>query len=86
MTASETSPLVGAVKEGGDAENGAPVAAIFGWSGPSWQRRLLSRLLGGTQLALLALFAVGTTYSPEDYSAAQYVVFRDVMVMVSATL
>lgn len=41
----------------------------------------LTTLLGSTQVVLLMLFLVGTTYSPKDYNAAEYVIFRDIMVM-----
>lgn len=47
----------------------------------SSKAKTLTMLLGSIQAALLILFLVGTTYSPKDYSAAEYIIFRDIMVM-----
>jgi len=41
----------------------------------------LTSLLGAIQAALLVLFVFGTTYSAKDYSPSEYIVFRDIMVM-----
>lgn len=43
--------------------------------------KMLTSLLGAIQAALLVLFLFGSTYSAKDYSPSEYVVFRDVMVM-----
>jgi ammonium transporter Rh len=41
----------------------------------------LTTLLGSIQAVLIVLFLFGTTYSPKDYSPSEYVIFRDIMVM-----
>jgi len=43
--------------------------------------KVLTRLLGTTQAALILLFLFGTTYDSRDYSPSEYVIFRDIMVM-----
>ena len=43
--------------------------------------KMLTTLLGWIQAALLVLFIFGTTYTSKDYSPSEYIVFRDVMVM-----
>lgn len=43
--------------------------------------KTITALLGSIQVLLLFLFMMGTTYSPKDYSSAEYIVFRDIMVM-----
>lgn len=45
------------------------------------QSSTLTNLLGSIQAVLLVLFLVGTTYSSEDYSHDEFVIFRDIMVM-----
>jgi len=41
----------------------------------------LTTLLGTIQATLIVLFLFGTTYDSKDYSAAEYIIFRDIMVM-----
>ena len=43
--------------------------------------KMLTRLLGTIQAALILLFLFGTTYDSRDYSPSEYVIFRDIMVM-----
>lgn len=43
--------------------------------------RTLCILLGSTQLVLSILFLTSTTYNFTEYSQAEYVIFRDIMVM-----
>ncbi|KAA8497287.1 Ammonium transporter Rh type B [Porphyridium purpureum] len=41
----------------------------------------LTTLIGAVQAILLLLFLGGSTYSRDDYSPAEYIIFRDIMVM-----
>ena len=43
--------------------------------------KMMTKLLGYTQAILLILFFFGTSYSSNDYVADEYVIFRDIMVM-----
>lgn len=43
--------------------------------------KLLTTLLGSIQLALVLLFLFGTTYDSKDFSSSEYMIFRDIMVM-----
>jgi hypothetical protein len=71
---SEETPLV-------DKKHHANNGSSLSWA--SLQCETLSTLLGATQLILVFLFAMCTTYSSEDdsYSPAEYIIFRDIMVM-----
>jgi ammonium transporter Rh len=42
---------------------------------------LLTTLLGSVQAGILVFFIFGTTYSKDDYSTSEYMIFRDIMVM-----
>ncbi|KAG7362805.1 ammonium transporter family-domain containing protein [Nitzschia inconspicua] len=42
---------------------------------------LLTTLLGSVQAGILVFFVFGTTYSNDDYSPSEYMIFRDIMVM-----
>ena len=69
----ETSPLV--IDSGdSDVTSGSGGYALS-------NSKTLTALLGATQAALLVLFVVGTTYDSRDYSPSEYVIFRDIMVM-----
>lgn len=69
---SETTPLV--IDSGGSDHDVH--------KGPALKNsKTLTMLLGTTQAVLLVLFLFGSTYDSKDYSASEYVVFRDIMVM-----
>ena len=42
---------------------------------------LLTSLLGSIQAGIIVFFIFGTTYSEDDYSPSEYMIFRDIMVM-----
>jgi ammonium transporter Rh len=42
---------------------------------------LLTTLLGCIQAGIILFFIFGTTYSEDDYSPSEYMIFRDIMVM-----
>ena len=48
---------------------------------PRRTAKKLTALLGSIQAVLLVLFLFGTTYDSRDYSDAEYIIFRDIMVM-----
>ena len=68
----ETTPLV---IEGGSAAD----AATLDYAKADGKK--LTALLGTIQAVLLVLFLFGTTYDSRDYSASEYVIFRDICVM-----
>lgn len=68
---SETTPLV--------IESGSPASSTLDYAKSDSKK--LTVLLGTTQAVLLLLFLFGTTYDSRDYSSAEYMIFRDIMVM-----
>jgi hypothetical protein len=75
MVASENTPLI--LESGGHSHNGG------GGSGGAAlaSKTTFTTVLGTTQLILILCFVFGTGYDPKDYSAAEYVIFRDIAVM-----
>lgn len=45
------------------------------------QSPTLTKLLGSLQAVLVFFFLFGTTYNSRDYSAGEYVIFRDIMLL-----
>lgn len=72
MAPNEKTPLV--IEEGSVGSGGT-----FDFA--KGNHKLMTRLLGYTQAVLLLLFVFGTTYNSADYSSSEYMVFRDIMVM-----
>ncbi len=68
---SETTPLV--------IESGSAASSTLDYAKSDSKK--LTVLLGTTQAVLLLLFLFGTTYDSRDYSSAEYMIFRDIMVI-----
>jgi general stress protein CsbA len=71
MVASENTPLI--LESGGHNGHGGGAALA--------SKTTFTTLLGTTQLILTLCFIFGTGYDPKDYSAAEYIIFRDIAVM-----
>jgi hypothetical protein len=71
MVASENTPLI--LESGGHNGHGGGAALA--------SKTTFTTLLGTIQLILTLCFLFGTGYDPKDYSAAEYVIFRDIAVM-----
>jgi hypothetical protein len=85
MPSNEKTPLVktnDCLEEASSGGGGADVAAAFhDFDFAKGNHKLMTKLLGYTQLLLLLLFFFATSYSSKDYSDEEYIIFRDIMVM-----